>query len=155
MNLFRVDETAPSDVVAELQRRGVSMGAEQVVGLTPAVAAGAAADGRLLEARLARAAAEEGAIRSESRGGEEHSALARRLRHEADELGRLPADEDAILGGAERAAALIQVLRAAQVIDAELEAMLDAAARGFRAAITPATEAVYRARVDALDARLV
>lgn len=155
MNLFRVDETAPSDVLAELQRRGVPMGAEQVVGLSPAVAASPAADGRLLEARLARAAAEEGAVRSEDRGGEEHTALARRLRREAGELGMLSADEDAILAGAERAAALIQVLRAAQVSDEELEAMLDAAARGLRAAITPATEAVYRARVDALDARLV
>jgi glutamate formiminotransferase len=155
MNLFRVDETAPSDVVAELERRGVSMGAQQVVGLSPAVAAGPAADGRLLEARLARAAAEEGAARAENRGGEEHFALARRLRDEAGELGRLSADEDAILGGAERAAALIQVLRVAHVSDQELEAMLDAAARGFRAAVTPATEALYRARVDALDARLI
>src|SRR5207247_1120531 len=34
MNLFRVDETAPADVIAELERRGVAMGAEQVVGLS-------------------------------------------------------------------------------------------------------------------------
>ena len=54
-----------------------------------------------------------------------------------------------------RAAALIPVLGAAHVLDGELESMLDAAARGFRSAITPATEAIYRARVDALDARLV
>jgi hypothetical protein len=41
------------------------------------------------------------------------------------------------------------------VLDGELEAMLEAAARGFRAAVTPATEAIYGARVAALDARLV
>src|SRR5205814_1866944 len=45
MNLFRVDETGPADVIAELERRGVEMGAEQVVGLCPAIAATPAADG--------------------------------------------------------------------------------------------------------------
>jgi glutamate formiminotransferase / 5-formyltetrahydrofolate cyclo-ligase len=154
MNLFRIDETTPGDVLADLARRGVPLGAEQVVGLCPAVAASAAADGRLLEGHLASAAAAEGAARCERAGDEEHRALARRLRVEADELGRLPADEDAILAGAERAAALIRVLDAAGVADAELAAMLAAAAIGLRAAISPATEAIYRARVDALDARL-
>jgi glutamate formiminotransferase len=154
MNLFRVDETTPSHVIAELERRGVSMGAEQVVGLCPAVVAGPAADGRLLEGRLASAAAVEGAQRSEDRGGEEHVALAARLRREAGELARLANDEDAILGGAERSAALVHVLRAAQMQDPELESMLEAAARGFRAAVSPAMEAIYRARIDALDARL-
>jgi glutamate formiminotransferase / 5-formyltetrahydrofolate cyclo-ligase len=154
-NLFRVDETAASDVIAELERRGVSMGAEQVVGLCPAAAASPAADGRLLEGRLAGAAAGEGARRCDERRDEEHVALATRLRREANELARLRADEDAILGGAERAAALIPVLRAAGVLDGELESMLDVAARGFRAAVSPATESIYRARVEALDARLV
>jgi hypothetical protein len=32
--------------------------------------------------------------------------------------------------------------------------MLEAAAVGFRAAVTPATEGIYRARIEALDARL-
>lgn len=154
MNLFRVDETTPLEVIAELERRGVAMGAEQVVGLSPAVAASPAADGRLLEGRLAGAAAAEGGRRSDDRGGEEHAALAARLRREAAELAQLPADEDAILGGAERAAALIPVLEAAELLDGEVEAMLDAAARGFRAAVSEATASVYRARVDALDARL-
>ena len=63
-------------------------------------------------------------------------------------------DQDVILGGAERAAALIRVLDAAQVLDAELGALLETAARGLRAAVSPATEGIYRARVDALDARL-
>jgi glutamate formiminotransferase len=154
MNLFRVEETAPSDVIAELHRRGVSMGAEQVVGLCPAVAASAAADGRLLEARLAGAAASEGANRSEERGGEEHTALAGRLRREARDLADMPADQDAILAGAERAAALVRVLDAANVLDGELESMLRASATGLRAAVSPATEAIYRARLEALDARL-
>ncbi|HKW72773.1 MAG TPA: glutamate formiminotransferase, partial [Candidatus Dormibacteraeota bacterium] len=53
MNLFRVDETSPADVLAELERRGVEAGAPQIVGLAPAMVATAAADGRLLEGRLA------------------------------------------------------------------------------------------------------
>ena len=155
MNLFRIDETSPSDAIAELARRGVAMGAEQVVGLCPAIAANPAADGRLLEGRLASAAASAVATRCEERGGEELAALARRLRKEADELARLPVDQDAILAGAERAAALIQVLEAAHVLDVELAGLLGAAARGLRAAVSSASEAVYRARIEALDARLV
>ena len=131
------------------------MGAEQVVGLCPAIAANPAADGRLLEGRLASAAASAVATRCEERGGEELAALARRLRKEADELARLPVDQDAILAGAERAAALIQVLEAAHVLDVELAGLLGAAARGLRAAVSSASEAVYRARIEALDARLV
>jgi len=155
MNLFRIDETTPADVISELERRGVALGAEQVVGLCPARAASPAAHGRLLEGRLAGAAASAGADRCAERGGEEMVALAARLRRESEELAQLPAGQDAVLGGGERAAALIRVLRAAAVLDGELVAMLEAAARGFRAAVTPATEAIYRARVAALDARLV
>lgn len=155
MNLFRVDETAPSDVVAELERRGVAHGAQQVVGLCPALAANAAADGRLLEARLAGVAAAAGAVLCEARGGEELAALATRLRREAGGLATLRADQDEILGGAERAAALVHVLHAAQVDDEEIASMLRVAAGGFRRAVSPATEAIYRARIDALDARLV
>lgn len=155
MNLFRVEETTPSDVVAELERRGVAVGAQQVVGLCPAVAANAAADGRLLEGRLAGSAAVAGAARCEARGGEEMDALASRLRREAGELARLGAAQDEFLSGAERAAALIHVLKAALVEDDELEAMLRTAAAGFRLGVSDATASVYRARVDALDARLV
>jgi glutamate formiminotransferase / 5-formyltetrahydrofolate cyclo-ligase len=154
MNLFRVDETTPSDVIAELTRRGVAVGAEQVVGLCPAIAATAAADGRLLEGRLASAAATAGAAACQVHGGEEHTALAGRLRREAEELAGLPADQDAILAGAERAAALTPVLRAAGVLNAELEALLAIAARGLRDAVSPATRAIYQARVEALDGRL-
>ena len=154
MNLFRIDETTPADVVAELARRGVAIGAEQLVGLCPARAASPAADGRLLEGRIAAAASLAGAERCAERGGEEHVALAARLRREADELARLAADQDAVLGGAERTAALGRVLEAAGVVDDELGAMLNVAARGFRTAVTPATEGIYRDRIAALDARL-
>lgn len=155
MNLFRVDETAPSGVIAELERRGVAMGAEQVVGLCPAAAASPAADGRLLEGRLAGAAAGAGAVIAAERGGDELTALAARMRREAGQMAALAADQDAILGGAERAAAMVRVLHAADIEDGELDAMLDAAARGLRRAVAPATESIYRARIDALDVRLV
>jgi glutamate formiminotransferase len=154
MNLFRIELTTPGDVIAELTRRGVPLGAEQVVGLSPAIAANAAAGGRLLEGRLASAAAAAGADATEARGDEEHIALANPMRREAGQLAALRADQDMILAGAERAAALIPVLRAAGVHNDELEALLDVAARGMRKAITEPTAAVYRARVDALDARL-
>src|SRR2546421_1656561 len=146
MNLFRVDETKPSDVIAELQRRGVAMGAQQVVGLCPAAAANPAADGRLLEGRLASAAASAAATRAAERGGEELTALAVRLGREAEELAVVAVDQGAVPAGAERAAALVRVLRAANLVDGELEAMLEAAAGGLRRAVTPATQSIYRAR---------
>jgi glutamate formiminotransferase len=154
MNLFRLDETTPADVIAELERLGASMGAEQVVGLCPARVANGAAAGRLLEGRLAAAAAREGATRCERRGGEELLALGRRLRREAGDLAGVGVEQDALLASAERAAALIGVLRAAKVLDPEMEAMLITAAQGLRDAITAGTEAIYRARVAALDARI-
>ena len=82
------------------------------------------------------------------------TALASRLRREAQELAQLRADQDDFLSGAERAAALVHVLRAAHVDDPEVEGLLGVAAAGLRRALSPATEALYRARVDALDARL-
>jgi hypothetical protein len=136
MNLFRVDETPPAAVVAELSRRGVKLGEQQVVGLCPAIAADEVAAGRLLEGRLASAAARAGAMRCRENGDEEHVALAARLEREAEGLASLGVAKDDLLAGAERAAALGPVLRAAQVLDAELEAMLGTAERGLRAAIS-------------------
>src|SRR2546421_480707 len=100
--------------------------------LAPAAAANPAADGRLLEGRLASAAAGAGAAVAAERGGEELTALAARLRREAEGLAMLAADQDAILAGAERAGALIRVLRAANLEDGELEVMLRVASRGLR-----------------------
>jgi glutamate formiminotransferase len=154
MNLFRVDETPPAAVVAELTRRGIDVGAQELVGLCPAAAASESMAGRLLEARLAAAAARAAALRCRERGDEERVALAVRLEREADELTALGVDQQTVLAGAERAAALVPVLRAAQVLDGELELMLGAASRGMRAAVSPATSAVYVDRVAALDRRL-
>jgi glutamate formiminotransferase len=154
MNLFRVDETPPAAVVAELERRGVKVGEQQLVGLSPAIAASEVAAGRLLEGRLAAAAARAGAVRCRLSADEEHLALAVRLEREAAGLAALGVDQQDLLAGAERAAALVPVLRVARSLDAELEAMLGAAARGLRAAIGPATQTAYAARVAALDARL-
>jgi hypothetical protein len=154
MNLFRADVTRAADVVAELERMGVSLGAQQIVGLCPATAAGIAADGRVLEGRLAAAAAAGAAARCDRSGGDELRALAVRLRAESAGLERLGVGQDSFLAGAERAAALVPVLAAAHVLDGELEALLATAARGLRAAVSPATAAIYGARVAALDARL-
>jgi glutamate formiminotransferase / 5-formyltetrahydrofolate cyclo-ligase len=154
MNLFRVDETPPAEVVAELKRRGITVGEQQVVGLSPAIAAGEVGGGRLLEGRLASAAARAGALRLKDRGDEESLALARRLDRETGALASLAAGQVDLLVGAERAAALTPVLRVAGVLDEELEAMLDAAARGLRAAISAKTADAYSARIAALDRRL-
>jgi glutamate formiminotransferase len=154
MNLFRVDETSPAAVVAELDRRGVVVGQQQVVGLVPAVAAGQVGGGRLLEGRLASAAARAGAQRLRERNDEESLALAGRIDREVHALATLGVDQVELLVGAERAAALAPVLRVAGVLDGELGAMLDAAARGLRAAITEETAAVYSSRIAALDRRL-
>ena len=154
MNLFRVDQTPPAAVVAELVRRGVKVGEQQLVGLSPAIAANEVAAGRLLEGRLAAAAARAGAAKCRDLGDEEHVALAIRLEREADGLAALGVDQQELLAGAERAAALAPVLRAAKVLDGELEAILGAAARGLRAAIGRAAEEAYAARVAALDRRL-
>lgn len=155
MNLFRLDETKPSDVLAELSRLGVSIGAEEVVGLSPAFAANGAATGRVLEGRLAAAGSELAATKTERVGGLEHRALAVRLRETAFGLRRLAVDQDAILAAAEQSAALVPVARAAGVLDEEIESLLLIAGRGLRTAISDSTAAVYRARVDALDARLI
>jgi glutamate formiminotransferase len=154
MNLFRVEETPPAVVVAELVRRGVAVGEQQVVGLCPAIAAGEAGGGRLLEGRLASAAARAGALRLKERRDEESLALARRLDREVEALAALGAGQVELLVGAERAAALAPVLRAAGILDGELAGMLDAAARGLRAAIGAETVAAYPARMGALDRRL-
>ena len=87
-------------------------------------------------------------------GDEESLALALRLNRESHALAALEAAQGDLLVGAERAAALTPVLRVAGVLDAELEAMLDAAARGLRAAISAGTAAAYSARIAALDRRL-
>src|SRR5216684_3320574 len=154
MNLFRLDETPPSAVIEELERRGVAIGSQHVIGLCPAAVANPAAHGRLLEARLAAAAARHGAELCAAQGDDEHTRLAGRLEREAGEIARMGVDQGELLAGAERAAALVQVLRAAGVLGHELETMLDVAARGLRSALAAETSSRHSARVDALDRRL-
>jgi len=117
MNLFRLEETSPSAVIAELERRGVLIGSQHVIGLCPAVVANQAATGRLLEARLAAAVAR--------RGG---------LSREATELANTGIARDALLVAADRAAGLVPMLRAAHVLDDDMGTMLDIAVRGLRSA---------------------
>ena len=117
MNLFRLEETSPSAVIAELERRGVSIGSQHVIGLCPAVVANQAATGRLLEARLAAAVAR--------RGG---------LNREATELASTGIAQDALLIAADRSAGLVPVLTAAHVLSDDMRTMLDIAVRGLRSA---------------------
>jgi glutamate formiminotransferase len=154
MNLFRLDETPPSLVIAELARRGVEVGPQQVIGLCPAAVRTEAAAGRLLEARLAAAASRVGAQLCAARGDDENTRLARRLEQEADGLARLGIDQGELLAGAERAAALVPVLKAADVLNQELEAMLDIASRGLRSALDRDTLSRHTTRIGALDRRL-
>jgi hypothetical protein len=154
MNLFRLDETPPSVVVAELERRRVAIASQQVIGLCPAAVANKAAAGRLLEGRLAAAAARQGAQLCAAQGDNEHQKLASRLAAEADGLGSTGTDQGELLVAAERTAALVPVLRAAGVLEDELESMLEIAARGIRPALHPETLRRHAERVHALDRRL-
>lgn len=154
MNLFRLDETPPTAVVAELARRGVEVGPQQVIGLCPAAVRTEAAAGRLLEARLAAAAARSAAKLSTAHADDEHTRLSGRLEKEGAELARTGIDQGELLAGAERAAALVPVLRAADVLLPELEAMLDVAARGLRSALDSDTLSRHTTRIGTLDRRL-
>src|SRR6266446_2396347 len=116
LNLFRLDETAPSAVLTELARRGAELCA--------------------------------------ARGDDEHTRLAGRLEREADDLARIGVDQGELLAGAERMAALVQVLNAAGVLEPELGAMLDIAARGLRSALDRDTLSRHTARIGALDHRI-
>jgi glutamate formiminotransferase len=155
MNLLDLEAVPPVRVLEGVRLlaadAGLQLGAEEVVGLCPARGASAAASGRLLEGRLAAVAARAAAARCRALGGSERELLASRLEAEAVELSALPVDPEAILAGAERAAALTRVVRAAGVEDEELERMLAAAARGLRAAVEGDR---WRERVAALDAWL-
>jgi hypothetical protein len=95
-----------------------------------------------------------GAARCLERGGDEHVALGRRLERESSGLSELGVDQEALLGGAERAAALVPVLKVAGVLDAELQAMLGVAASGLLSAVGGETRLTYAARVAALERRL-
>ncbi len=154
MNLFRLDETSPQAVVGELERRGVRIGEQQLVGLCPGVAAGEVAAKRILETRIGAAVARAGAHRAQERGGQELSALARKLEAEAESLAALAVSQEELLAGAERCAALPPVLQAAGLLDGELQAMAHLAARGLREAVSEPTRTKYSERLAALELRL-
>src|SRR5712692_5988890 len=154
MNLFRLSETPPAAVEAELARRNVVLGSQQLVGLCPAAVAIPVAAGRLVEGRLAAAAAQAGARRCRDQGDLEHIALAMRLERESQELAQLGIGQDDLLAGAERAAALAPVLKAAGALDDELDGMISVAAGGLRDAISEQTRSRYGARMAALGQRL-
>ena len=103
---------------------------------------------------IGAAVAREGARRSQERGDDEHAALAQRLDAEASGLSALGTGQSDILAGAERCAALAPVLKAAGVLDGELESLALVAARGLRQAVRADTLAAYTVRVTALDRRL-
>jgi len=154
MNLFRLGETPPAGVITELVQRGVALGTQQIIGLCPAAVATSAAAGRLLEARLAAAAARRGAELCAAQRDDEHLRLAGRLEQTADAISRTAIEPEQMLSTAEQAAALVGVLKAARVLTDELEAMLRIAAQGLRIAMGPEIQAAFTTRIRALDRRL-
>jgi glutamate formiminotransferase len=120
MNLTRLAETTPAVAREAALRRlpaGGSIVSEEIVGLCPALAAAgcAAADGRLLEARLAASAALAAGLEAES----------------VSFAGLGFADA---LAGAERTAALRSLLRSEGIVREELDDMLRVAELGLRQA---------------------
>jgi glutamate formiminotransferase len=144
MNLTRPDETAVPAAFARACELAGAPGTPELVGLCPAAAAGPGCDGGLLEARIAAMVA----LRSAEMAPRE---LAGRLAAEGRSLRGLEAGQEAVLSGAERAAALRRHLQGTTLATPDLEAMLTVAARGLRAAVSPATRARYADRVDRLD----
>src|SRR5260370_5656776 len=111
LNLFRLDAPTPSAVIDELERLGVEVGRQQVIGLCPAFAALPAAGGRLLEGRLAAAAARRGAELSAARRDDEHTRPSRRLEREAGDLPRIGVDHGELLPGADPPPPLLPILK--------------------------------------------
>jgi glutamate formiminotransferase len=156
MNLTRISETTPAVAREEARRRlpaGGSIIGEELVGLCPAAAADGcpAANGFLLEARLAAAGARLAAAECWRRGAasEEMLRLGNRLAAEAESLALLAFAQ--ALDGAERSAALRRVLRAGKLDLPEPDLMLKVAAEGFRAALPAPVLELYPERVAALD----
>ncbi len=151
MNLTRPGEAGVPAVYARACEIAGGPGEPELVGLCPARAAGPGCDGGLLEARLAALAAGRAASAAAERGGDEPAHLAGRLAAEAASLRELPVDQEAMLGGAERAAALVRVLRAAHLETPDLEALLVTAASGLRSAVTGPAARRFERRVALLD----
>jgi glutamate formiminotransferase len=154
MNLTDLAATPPRAVRAELKKLDVAVLEEELVGLCPAAAAEglAAAEGRVLEGRLAAAAARTAAMAIRRMGDEEHRLLASRLEAEAAGLAGLGPGQPDLLGAAERSAALVRVLAAAGLgRRADLRAALQVAALGLRQAISKQLVKRFPERVRLLD----
>jgi glutamate formiminotransferase / 5-formyltetrahydrofolate cyclo-ligase len=151
MNLTRPEAAGAALVYRQACQLARERGRPELVGLCPAVATGPGCDGRVLEARLAAMAAAGAADDARRRGGDELSRLAGRLAAEAASLRALAASQEALLGGAERAAALVRVLRAAGLATPDREELLGAAAGGLRAAIDEAAATRFVRRIALLD----
>jgi len=135
MNLTRLDEAGPAAVHDAATRLAGEPGTPELVGLCPARVAGPGCQGGLLEARLAGAAARSAGLRSQRFGDDEHRRLAGRLEAEARSLPALETTDEAMLAGAERALAILRILRPAALEDDETAAFLRFAASGLRAAV--------------------
>jgi hypothetical protein len=144
MNLTRPDETGVPAAYARACELVGSPGTPELVGLCPAAAAGPGCDGGLLEARMAGMVA----LRAASAASGE---LANWLAAEGRSLARLDTGQEALLGGAEGAAALRRPLRDAGLASPDLEALLVVAVRGLRGSVSSATRARFARRVDLLD----
>ncbi|PZR91246.1 MAG: hypothetical protein DLM67_16460, partial [Candidatus Nephthysia bennettiae] len=152
MNLTRPEEAGPAAAFEAAQRVTGLEGSAELVGLCPVgAAAGPGCDGGLLEARLAATAAGWAAERARRLGGEEHLRLADRLEAEARSLRALDASQQAILGGAERAAALVRIQQPAGIAEPETTTFLRTAATGFREAVRQVAGATVQERVHLLD----
>jgi glutamate formiminotransferase len=151
MNLTALEATSVGQAYAAALELAGQRGTPELVGLCPAAAAGPGCDWGLLEGRLAAAGAAAGAAAAGRRAGEEHERLAARLAAEAEALKALTSEQEAILGGAERAVALIRLLRASGLAETYSEALLWTAATGFREAFSPEVLASAEVRVGLVD----
>jgi len=156
MNLVGLDAVTPGAVLARARQLAaeleVEVGPDEVVGLCPAACADtAAADGRLLEARIGANGARLGAEECRRRGGRELLLLGAKLDERAAELAALSTGGDSILRGAEEAAALRRVLERAGALTPAAGELLRYAGAGLRAAVPPAVAREHADRVAALD----
>ena len=151
LNLTRLEETDVSRSFSEATRLAGTEPVPELVGLCPAAAAGPGCDGGLLEARLAAAAARQGAAAARGRGGDEHALLASRMDAAARGLERLTSGQEALLAGAEQAVALRRVLAAAGLGGECALAMLQVAAEGMRAALGAALAGRFGSRLALVD----
>lgn len=154
LNLTDLEATGVAGAFAEAVRlAGVPPAAvePELVGLCPAAAAGPGCDGALLEARLAALAASCAAEACLAAGGDERELIAARLRSSAESLRRLPAAPETLLSGAEQAAALRRVVRAAGVDDPCADALLGVAAQSLLVAVDPPTRGQFAERVRLLE----